>query len=241
MSIARLREKLTYANVVSTLCLFLILCGGTFAVAAALKKNSVKAKQIAPNSVGRSEIKPGAVTGSEVNEATLGEVPSAANATNAQNATNAENATNAQNADTLGGNRVVEINYNVPESTGQQTILTLGGLEFAATCPAGANTNLIAGTTKAGSSVYVSGIDSDDANDTTPGREIDSGDFEDATFDPGDILDLGANIGAGGLDSEHGFLAYFAPDGSTVTAYFALDKTLIGPKSCHVNGFAIAG
>ena len=84
-----MRRHLTYSNVVATLALFLVL-GGGIAVAAALKKNSVKSKQIAANAVKGSEIKNGAVTtdeladgaatGAKVDEASLGRVPSAADA-----------------------------------------------------------------------------------------------------------------------------------------------------------------
>jgi hypothetical protein len=47
----RLSAKLTYANVISTLCLILLVGGGTaFAATVMLPKNSVGAKQL---SVGR--------------------------------------------------------------------------------------------------------------------------------------------------------------------------------------------
>jgi Collagen triple helix repeat (20 copies) len=42
----RLRGKLTYANVVATLALFLVLAGGTAVAASQLAKNSVGSKQI---------------------------------------------------------------------------------------------------------------------------------------------------------------------------------------------------
>jgi hypothetical protein len=42
----RLRGNLSYANVISTLCLFLLLGGGTAFAASQLAKNSVGAKQI---------------------------------------------------------------------------------------------------------------------------------------------------------------------------------------------------
>ena len=67
--LAGLRSKLTYANVVATLALFLALGGGTFAVAAALKKNSVKSKQIAPDAVKAQEIAPGVVGTEELADA----------------------------------------------------------------------------------------------------------------------------------------------------------------------------
>jgi len=57
----RLRGKLTYANVISTLCLFLLLGGG-----AAVAANSMLPK----NSVGARQIKRGAVTPAKVSNAT---------------------------------------------------------------------------------------------------------------------------------------------------------------------------
>lgn len=98
----QVRKRLTYANVMSSLAVFLVLGGGA-AVAAktVLPKNSVGAKQIKKNAVTAAKIKKNAittaklknnaVTGAKINEATLGPVP---NATNATNAINAENATN---------------------------------------------------------------------------------------------------------------------------------------------------
>ncbi len=50
-----LRSHLTYANVIATLALFLVLAGGAAFAATKLAKNSVKGKQIAPDAVGSSE------------------------------------------------------------------------------------------------------------------------------------------------------------------------------------------
>jgi hypothetical protein len=55
-----LRSKLTYANVISTLCLFMLLGGGAYA-ATKLPKNSVGAKQI----------KNGAITGKKIKNASI--------------------------------------------------------------------------------------------------------------------------------------------------------------------------
>ena len=57
----RLRGKLTYANVISTLCLFLLLGGG-----AAVAANSMLPK----NSVGARQIKRGAITPAKISNAT---------------------------------------------------------------------------------------------------------------------------------------------------------------------------
>jgi hypothetical protein len=57
----RLRVKLSYANVVSTLALFLVLAGGSAFAAAQLAKNSVGSKQLKANAVTTNKIKAGAV------------------------------------------------------------------------------------------------------------------------------------------------------------------------------------
>jgi hypothetical protein len=67
----RFLPRPTYANVVSTLCLFLLL-GGTSALAATqLAKNSVGAKQIKKNAVATAKIKNGAVTTAKIADAAV--------------------------------------------------------------------------------------------------------------------------------------------------------------------------
>ena len=113
---SKVRKHLSFANVMSCIAVFAVL-GGGMAVAAGLKKNSVKSKQIAASAVKAAEIAGGAVTtdkladdavtGAKADESSFGKVPSAASAdtagtadsaTNAQNAQNAQNAASAQNA-----------------------------------------------------------------------------------------------------------------------------------------------
>ena len=92
----RIRPRLTYANVVSSITLFLVLSGGAAIAANQLGKNTVGSKQLKKNAVTTSDIKKNAVnaaklkknavttaklkkdavTGAKVNEATLGTVPS---------------------------------------------------------------------------------------------------------------------------------------------------------------------
>jgi hypothetical protein len=89
----RLRPKLTYSNVVSTICLFLLLGGGAAIAAGKLGKNTGGTKQLRKNAVTATKIKKGAVTGpkvapnsitgAQIKASTLGTVPTAANATNA--------------------------------------------------------------------------------------------------------------------------------------------------------------
>jgi hypothetical protein len=66
----------TYANVVSTLCLFLLLGGSAFA-ATQLSKNSVGAKQLKKSSVTAAKIKRGAVTPAKLSAETLAQVKGA--------------------------------------------------------------------------------------------------------------------------------------------------------------------
>ncbi len=58
----KLRGKLTYANVISTLALFLVLSGGAAFAATHLGKNSVGAKQLKTNAVTTAKIKNEVIT-----------------------------------------------------------------------------------------------------------------------------------------------------------------------------------
>lgn len=60
------RKRLTYANVMSSLALFLVLAGGTAFAAAKLGKNTVGSKQLKANAVTAAKIKNGAVTGGKL-------------------------------------------------------------------------------------------------------------------------------------------------------------------------------
>ncbi len=83
----RFKDKLNYANVISTLCLFLLLGGGAAFAAGKLGKNSVGTKQIKNNAVTSAKIKKeaitaakvkkGTLTGTQINASTLGTVPTA--------------------------------------------------------------------------------------------------------------------------------------------------------------------
>ena len=63
-----MRPKLSYANVMSTLCFFLLLGGGAYA-AGQLGKNSVGTKQLKNNAVSAAKIKNGAVTQAKISSA----------------------------------------------------------------------------------------------------------------------------------------------------------------------------
>ncbi len=73
-------------------CIALFAALGGSALAATLAANSVTSKQVKNGSLKGKDLKANTITGTQVNEASLGQVPDAANATNATNATNANNA-----------------------------------------------------------------------------------------------------------------------------------------------------
>ncbi len=76
----RFLPRLTYANVVSTLCLFLLVGGASAFAATKLAKNSVGATQIKKNAVVTAKIKNAAVTNSKLanNAVTSGKIADAA-------------------------------------------------------------------------------------------------------------------------------------------------------------------
>ena len=68
----RLRGNLTYANVMATLAVFLVVSGGAAYAASHLGKNSVGAKQLKKNAVTTSKIKNAAVTGEKLAPGSVG-------------------------------------------------------------------------------------------------------------------------------------------------------------------------
>jgi hypothetical protein len=101
-----LRKHLSYANVMSTLAVFLVLGGASAFATGQLSKNSVGTKQIKNGAVTGAKIKKGTITGNNINLSTLGTVPSAAaanSATTAATAENAKSAATAENTNALGG------------------------------------------------------------------------------------------------------------------------------------------
>jgi len=92
-----LRAHLSYANVVSTLCLFILLGGVAFA-ATQLPKNSVGTKQLKKNAVNGAKVADGSLSAADIS----GSVNSAVNATEAAHAARATVADRASSADQAG-------------------------------------------------------------------------------------------------------------------------------------------
>jgi hypothetical protein len=90
----KIRERLTYANVMSTFAAFVALSGATAFAASALPKNSVGSRQIkakaitsgklANGAVNAAKVAAGSLTGANINLSQLGTVPRATSAKHAE-------------------------------------------------------------------------------------------------------------------------------------------------------------
>jgi hypothetical protein len=76
-------HRLSYANVVATIAVFIALGGASYA-AVKLPKNSVGTKQLKKSAVTGVKVKNDSLTGKDIDEASLGPVPSAAQANDAK-------------------------------------------------------------------------------------------------------------------------------------------------------------
>jgi hypothetical protein len=85
----RLGIKLSYANVVATLALFIALGGATAFAAMHLAKNSVGPAQLKANAVTGAKVRDGSLSGADVNASSLGTVPAAETAQKANTAARA--------------------------------------------------------------------------------------------------------------------------------------------------------
>ncbi|HEX4752333.1 MAG TPA: hypothetical protein VH268_05510 [Solirubrobacterales bacterium] len=157
-----LHKHLTYANVVSTLCLFLLFGGvayaGTQLTKGSVGTNALKAEAVTkgklhPNSVNSKKVVDNSLTGSDIQAGTLGKVPNAGYAENATHATNADTAANAEKLDghapgefgpvlVAGGTAEVELEAGfyfsvsgvfTAELEAKKVSLTLPGHKFKAT------------------------------------------------------------------------------------------------------------
>lgn len=148
----KIRKRLTYANVMSSIAVFLVIGGATAFAALGkntvgtkqLKKNAVTTAKIKKDAVNGAKVKNGSLTGADINLGSLGTVPSATNASHATNADNATNATNAGNANTVAGNTIRLINFSGDPEIGPTEVLNLNGFTLTASCNAGNETVVLA-------------------------------------------------------------------------------------------------
>jgi hypothetical protein len=123
---SRIRSHLTYSNVISTLCLFVLLGGGAYA-AIKVPRASVGTKQLKANAVKGPKVAPGSLSASDIG----GPV------------TSALSADQADDADRLGGltsagyfpsAKVERFRLNVSSSGSQFDLITIGPLDMDVSC-----------------------------------------------------------------------------------------------------------
>src|ERR1700761_3343822 len=93
------RKRLTYANVMSSIAVFLVLAGGTAFAASQLGKESVGSKQLKKEAVGAAKIKKGAVTSTKIGNGAVGAAQLNTAGLTVPNATHADSANHAATAD----------------------------------------------------------------------------------------------------------------------------------------------
>jgi hypothetical protein len=217
----RFLGQLTYANVVATLSLFLVLAGGTaFAAKQMLPKNSVGSKQLKKNAVTGSKIKNGTITGSKISLSSLGTVPSATtaghastadSATTAGTATNAVHAGTADNASATNGMHLGTINFVSGANAPATTVFSGDGLTLTASCTANA-IEFTATTSVPNAEIYGSG----NFLATFNGSYIQN-------FTPGETAEVGEWMGDNSQDEVQGQLVYSTLGGSVVTAQVSMN------------------
>ena len=147
----QLRKRLTYANVMSSIAVFLVLGGGAAVAAGQLGKNTVGPKQLKRNAVTAAKLKNNAVTtaklknnavtgakvqngslsGADINVGTLGAVPNAAHANAADTADSAKTAASFE--------RFVPFGIITVPAGGSATLVSYGPFSLIGKCEANAN------------------------------------------------------------------------------------------------------
>jgi hypothetical protein len=131
--VKQIRKRITYANVMSSLAVFLVL-GGASAYAAKkigsneikgnsittgkIKKNAVTTSKIKKNAITTAKIKNAAVTGAKINLSTLGTVPSA----------------NTANTANIANSVVGRIPFSVFTGPGTHTLVTVAPFTIQGVC-----------------------------------------------------------------------------------------------------------
>lgn len=226
----QLRRRLTYANVMSTIAVFLVLGGGAAFAANQLGKNSVGSKQLKKNAVTAAKIKNGAVTGAKIKDgaitgakvtaSSLGVVP------NASHAANADTADAAGNANATNGQHLARLDFRVGANTPKTAIFSANGLTLFAECSDSSQLDFTATNSIPDAEIFESG----NYNDTFKGGYFNN-------FEPGETAAIGAEIGDGSQQEVLGHLVYLNPSGGTVTAQFVLeDSGALGQFKCAVVG-----
>lgn len=214
--LASFKHRLTFANVVALIALFVSLGGGVYAA------TKINGKKIKKESIAGDKLKPDAVTGRQVDESSLGKVPSAQSADSAQTLAGTGPDGFAQASDMRRWHFEAT---PVDGAAARESRLQIGSLELATSCSAGGpRTTLVLGArSSAPNAAFDVGADRRNNQGGTHGGRFGTG-FETVTLDNTEN-DFAREVGT---------LVYNAP-GETITvtyAFFISDG--IGSGFCNL-------
>jgi hypothetical protein len=219
-----LTERLTFANVISVVAVFLALGGSAYA---ALGRNSVGPRQLKRNAVTTTKIKRGAVTtarikgnavtGAKIRDSTLtdrdiavetlGQVQSAAN------------------AETVGGQSVAKFFRRIAPDAPEVTVLDFGGVRLTGGCGGGLTDLLAANSSGETAASVFHGVA---AGDTATSA------FASPHVGAMDLTDLLHFAGSGTLDTAF-------TGGRITTVHFSYVSSDFGAPGCLIFGHALTG
>ena len=238
--------KLSYANVVSTLCLFILLGGGAYA-ATHVGKNAIKSKQIKDGAVQAQDIADGAITADKVApDAVSAAAVEDGSLTGADVANDSllgseidESSLQGVRAATVDGFQFKKVNLQVTSTTPVGTVLSFPGVfRITAGCTiTGDVLDITAFTEVNNSEVSTSTVSTQAANDLDGTRDLFSN--RDSDFD---VSDSFAIDGSGTSGRNSNTTVHFAtPDGFTIVVHLQAHVNVDVVNTCDLTGTAIAG
>jgi hypothetical protein len=239
--VKQIRKRITYANVMSSIAVFLVLGGGAAYAAkkigsneikgnsittGKIKKEAVSSSKIKKNAIVTAKIKNGAVTGAKLNLGTVGTVP------------NAAHATSADNANTVGGQSANKIFKTLTPGQSNVEVATVAGFRITASCEAG-NADLEITSPNTPGTVMNAGGVAPGKNETTFAYDADeSGTSSSIRVD--ELSEPEENNAAYGVSS----ISLATSAGTTVSGVLGYDYDTFGgesPERCLIYGHLLAG
>ena len=199
-----------------------------------IKNNDVRSGDVRNSTLTGGDVSNDSLTGADINEGTLGQVPSATTANSANTANTANSANTATSAGSVDGVNAAPINFQVPDGTGDTTVLNLGGLQLVAEC-VGGTLNVDA--------TNVSGQTASFRSYAVTDTGVDPNEFAERNSADGNMAN-GASVNVVGPTANdlHGHTVFTAggPSDSTVTIQWQADDINVpGTDGCLFSGNAL--
>lgn len=240
-----MRRHLSYANVVSTLCLFALIGGGAYA--AGLGKNSVRSKQIkdgqvkardiADGAITAGKLAPGSITGAEIDDGSL----TGADVANDSLFGSEINEPTLQgvNAATVDGFEFKKVNLQVTSTTPVQNVLVFPGVfRISAGCTiTGDVLDITAFTSVENSEISTTTVSTSAANDLDGARDLFSN--LDTDFDVSESFALDGTTASG--RNSNTTVHFATPAGFVIVVHLQAHVNVNVVNTCDLTGTAIAG